>query len=87
MSQLQQEASQLEQETQSLVAAIRQFESRLGDEDTRRQALEKEYKIKKKTAVLMENADSNIAELQEMSRGASQRLQVFILFLIMLRKI
>jgi exonuclease VII small subunit len=61
LSQLQQEVSQLEQGTLSLVAQIRQYESRLGDEDTRRQALEKEYKIKKKTAVLMEKADENIA--------------------------
>jgi chromosome segregation ATPase len=75
LSHLQQETSKFEQETQSLIAQIRQFESRLGDEDTRRQTLEKEYKIKKKVAVLTENADENIAELEGMSKEASKKLQ------------
>jgi len=74
LSRLQQEVAHMEQEIQAFASTVLQLQALIVDEETRRQSLEKEYRIKKRTFDLLPDADSNIAELQGMSNAAAQRL-------------
>ncbi|GAM23567.1 hypothetical protein SAMD00019534_067420 [Acytostelium subglobosum LB1] len=61
-------------EMESWIQQLRQLESQMSEEDRRRAELEKEYKVKKKTFGLLENADENMAKLQELCQQSSANL-------------
>eukprot|EP01113_Clastostelium_recurvatum_P012785 TRINITY_DN16665_c0_g1_i2.p1 TRINITY_DN16665_c0_g1~~TRINITY_DN16665_c0_g1_i2.p1 ORF type:complete len:624 (-),score=205.72 TRINITY_DN16665_c0_g1_i2:48-1919(-) len=74
VSKITNEIQQFEKDVQSLESAMRQFEAGTQDEDTKRETLEKEYRIKKRTYELLADADKNIDELQKISGASSVRL-------------
>ncbi|EFA84683.1 hypothetical protein PPL_01675 [Heterostelium album PN500] len=56
------------------IQQIRQLEAQINEEDRKRAELEKEYKVKKKTFGLLENAEENFAKLQELCQQTSASL-------------
>eukprot|EP01133_Synstelium_polycarpum_P003885 gene3885-4493_t len=61
-------------EMEDFISLIRQLEAQLAEEDRKRLELEKEYKIKKKTFGLLENAEDNMRQLQELCQQTSGSL-------------
>eukprot|EP01112_Ceratiomyxa_fruticulosa_P008695 TRINITY_DN2252_c0_g1_i1.p1 TRINITY_DN2252_c0_g1~~TRINITY_DN2252_c0_g1_i1.p1 ORF type:complete len:627 (-),score=155.13 TRINITY_DN2252_c0_g1_i1:559-2439(-) len=74
LSQITNKVGKLEKDIQGVESSIRRLEAGIQDEDVRREGLEKEYRIKKRTFDLLPEADKNIAELQSISATSSLRL-------------
>jgi len=74
LSRLQSEAAAIAEGMQAFDARERQVEADGHAEDAQLVALEREYRVKKRTFDLLPEADANIAELQRIADGSAQRL-------------
>eukprot|EP01132_Coremiostelium_polycephalum_P008587 gene8587-10566_t len=62
------------QAMEGFVSMMRQSEAENNEQDARREVLEKEYKVKKRTFALLEDAEGNIKQLQDICNQTSQNL-------------
>ncbi|EGC29584.1 hypothetical protein DICPUDRAFT_158810 [Dictyostelium purpureum] len=74
IDQISEQIQQYQREMQDFVSLMRQAESENIEQDTQREGLEKQYKIKKKTFALLDDAEGNMKELQGLCNQTSANL-------------
>ncbi|EGG24208.1 hypothetical protein DFA_06355 [Cavenderia fasciculata] len=68
------EIAETNRDMEEFMQLLRQLEADINEEDGRRGDLEKQYKIKKKTFALLDNADENLKQLQMLCQQSSAAL-------------